>query len=392
MLPAGVAIGIAVAVAEPSPAPDRAVPSPVLEPAARPSAPTSKPVSKPLGDSPAAFIELTFVGDIMFGRFRGDGYDGIDIARVDVFGQVRALLASDLAVANLETPLVRAVPEKSPWSSHMRFAAPPRAAELLRDAGIGAVSLANNHAHDMRRQGALETPAILAEHGVVALGAGQTEQPLFQIEKVELVGWTIGFIAATTIRNGPQRADIPELPYLRRRDIAAQLVPVVAAARSEVDLIIVLMHWGLEYKDAPAIQQVRAARAVIDAGADAFIAHHPHVLQGIERYKHGLIAYSLGNFLFDNSRDPIRQSGVLRLRYQRDGRCLARAVFHPTFVRSWPSHHARRPNKWLAGQIRQRIARLSRAKPLVTEWREEGNDLVLTAPICPGQPQPTGTP
>lgn len=65
------------------------------------------------------------------------------------------------------------------------------------------------------------------------------------------------------------------------------------------DIIVISMHWGEEYKLRSNFQQQKLGRALIDAGADLIVGHHPHVIQEIEKYKHGWIAYSLGNFIFD---------------------------------------------------------------------------------------------
>jgi len=70
--------------------------------------------------------------------------------------------------------------------------------------------------------------------------------------------------------------------------------------RNQVDILIVNLHWGIEYFHLPTPNQILYARELIDAGADIIIGHHPHMLQGIEKYRHGIIAYSLGNFVFSD--------------------------------------------------------------------------------------------
>ena len=75
-----------------------------------------------------------------------------------------------------------------------------------------------------------------------------------------------------------------------------------------------LIHWGAEYADMPAKIQRSEAKRLIEAGADMVIGHHPHVLQGVERHEDGLIAYSMGNFLFENTNAIPKLTGVLRVR------------------------------------------------------------------------------
>ena len=354
-----------------------------FEPTIESAVETEQPAPETKASGPARPIELTFVGDVMFGRWREEGLREIDYKNFDVFGPMRDLMASDLVLANLETPLVRYIPEKPPYGTRLRFAAPPEAAAYMRRSGITAVTLANNHSFDMKFTGLHETPEILEEHGIVFFGRTRKEPPLFRVEPIEVEGWKIGFLAATGERNGPQRKNAPELPYVHPKKTAAALVPVIEEAKGKFDLIIVLLHWGLEYKERSTTVQIRAVRALIDAGADAVIAHHPHVLQAIEQYKNGLIAYSIGNFLFDNASDPLKFTGVLRLRYEPKKRCLERAVLHPAYVQRSPTYHPRPANNSMRKRVRERVIRLSREKPFRTEWKPEGKDLVLASPPCP---------
>jgi poly-gamma-glutamate capsule biosynthesis protein CapA/YwtB (metallophosphatase superfamily) len=90
-------------------------------------------------------------------------------------------------------------------------------------------------------------------------------------------------------------SDQPGLAWARPKDIAAD----VGAARTQADLVIVLLHSGIEGRQTPDAVQKRAAYAAIHAGATLVLGAHPHVLQGAERYHGGLIAYSLGNIVFD---------------------------------------------------------------------------------------------
>ena len=327
-------------------------------------------------------LEITFVGDVMFGRWRDTGLDPILYEEHDVLGRVHDFLAADLTVANLETPLVYELPEQSPYGTNLRFAASPRAAAYLVRSGIDVVSLANNHSFDMRMTGLLQTPTIVREAGLIAIGVSRTEPPLFRVEPVEVAGWKIGFLAATSERNGPQRKNAPELPYLTMPEMAKVLPPIIRKARPDYDLIIAFLHWGYEEKLVPHNWQVKAGRAMIDAGADAVIGHHPHVLQPMEQYGRGFIAYSLGNFLFDNTTANQQMTGVLRLRFRPEGKCLESAVVHPVFVKGSPTQHPRPATRWLRRKIHKRITDLSREKPFRTEWRAEGRDLALVGPPC----------
>ena len=328
---------------------------------------------------PESALEITLVGDVIFGRYRDDGYDPIPGPEDQPFAEIKATMAADMVLANLETPLARVLPAQSPIGTMYRFGAAAEMTQHLVDAGVTAVSLANNHFYDLRVQGMKETPAILAEYGIVALGAGREEEPLFRVETIERKGWRVGFIAVSTRRNAPDFEHAPRLPFSMARDLASHLGPVIAAGREEHDAVIVYIHWGDEYVDDPARIQQTAARELIDLGAVAVVGHHPHVLQGIERYKHGVIAYSLGNFLFENTNEIPRQTGVLRLRLAPAG-CLERVVFHPAFIKRSPSKHPAPATGAMGKVVRGRMETLS--KRLGTTLVREGEDLVVEGVGC----------
>jgi hypothetical protein len=342
--------------------------------------------------APTTSVELTFAGDIMFGRFDPDkGFFAIRAEKYDPFVEVAPLLASDLALVNLETPVMRKPPKKSAHGTRMRFVASAARAATLPRHGMTLVTLANNHFWDMKRAGAEETPVVLAELGVRAIGAARAEDPLFRVEVVDVKEWKVGFIAASTICNTDCDRARPRLPYAEDADLADQLVPVVAAARADpaLDLVIVSLHWGDEYLAAPESWQVDAAHRLIDAGANAVIAHHPHVLQGIERYKDGLVAYSLGNLLFDTTKGATKWSGVLRLGFEKPAggaACLASARFHPILVKrpddEMPVFRPTVATGKSFDAVATRLQTGSRADVLTaTDWTVDG-DVLATPGAC----------
>lgn len=356
----------------PDPGPAPSTPSTVRAEAVEHAAPDPVPAAP--ADPRAPSIELAFVGDVMFGRYTATGFAPIRAELHDPFADVRELLRADLTMANLETPVMRAPPARSPWGAIKRFVATPERVASLRAAGIDLVTLANNHAEDMRDDGITETAPLLGELGITAVGAVRTDAPLIRAETVVVRGWRIAFVAATTVRNAPSTGG-PLVPYVHADELAGALIPAIAAARPGHDLVIAALHWGDEYRDEPADWQVATAHAAIDAGADAVIGHHPHVLQPIERYRGGVIAYSLGNFVFDHLGPTVRQSGVLRLGFRRDGHCLERAVFHPAILVGRPVFRPVPAASARAGHVRRRLAALSRRRPYATAWIDDGDDL-----------------
>lgn len=362
------------AASEPAPAEIRPVPEAIPAPAASAPAP-STPARGPL--------ELAFVGDIILGKYVLHEYASL-LGDDDPFAAVRDLLDVDVLVGNLETPLVRQLPAKSPIHIGYRFGADEVAAGALARAGFDALSVANNHATDLLGDGLRETPDILRGLGIAAVGAARTGDDPVRVVTVERAGWRIGLVAATTYVNTAAAPDDPTIPLYRTRDLPRRLLPHLAAARASHDLLLVLLHWGQEYMPDPDHFQRVTARQLLDGGADLVVGHHPHVLQGFERHAHGLVAYSLGNFLFANTDERSRRSGVLRVRYEPGRRCPVRASFHPVWLGPAPRHRpepAGAPAPEILTQVRKASRRLG------TAWRPEPTELVLTDfPACAAAP------
>ena len=365
-----------------APTPPPAGATPVRAPTPQPllAAATAIIPGAPQATVTRAPLELTFVGDIIFGRYRADDtFDAIPGPDDHPFADIAELMRSDMLIGNLETPLTRDLPFKSPIGAQFRFGASKDMARHLVDGGFTALSLANNHAFDLRAQGMLDSPVILQELGLIPLGAARTEPPVFRVELIERASWKVGFLAVTARRNAPHHEGTPDLPFLSTPDFDATLGPLIEAARAEHDLIIVFVHWGEEYADSPGAHQRRAARALIDRGADLVVGHHPHVLQGIERHGRGAIAYSLGNFLFENTHEVPRLTGVLRARFDAR-RCLEALTFHPAYIKRIPSKHPVPATGGLGKLVRARMTTLS--DELSTTFETRGEDLVLADFPC----------
>ena len=327
---AGAAVALGGCVAEGDPEPT-AEPSPTVAPAtltptAAPATPTvvatqtptataspsPAPTPPPTPSPPPARVVLAAVGDVMLGRSVGVRLEseGAEVA----FAGVRHILAgADIAVANLESAIgVTGAPAPKAYT----FRAPPIAVEALALAGIDLVSLANNHSLDYGPESLAETRALLAEAGVLSPGAGPNRAAAHAAATVEREGLTIAFLAYVTVpveRGGydpstwAARDHTPGVAWLDIPTMAEEVV----AARRDADLVVVLLHFGMEWALEPSEAQREQARAAIDAGATLVIGSHPHVLQPLEAYGGGLIAYSLGNFVFDGFWDPANDSAIL---------------------------------------------------------------------------------
>ena len=268
----------------------------------RSPAPSAAPApTAPASASPRPEVTLVAAGDVMLGRTIGEGIarHGPEWPLAPVAGVLRS---ADIAFVNLESPLTaRGVPADKDFV----FRGPPAGALGLARAGVDIVSLANNHVLDYGLEGLTDTMQALSEAGVSYAGAGADEAAARSAAIIERNGLRVAFLAyvntppdsvsgfdASSTRATPDRAGVA---WLLPETVAAD----VTAARQRADLVIVSMHTGTEYEDSPTELQEAAAHAAIDAGATLVLGGHPHVLQGIERYKGGLIIYSLGNFVFD---------------------------------------------------------------------------------------------
>jgi poly-gamma-glutamate synthesis protein (capsule biosynthesis protein) len=318
---------------------------------------TSEPKAAP------APLRLRFVGDVIFGRYRKGHYRPLIPPDARVFADVRALLAGDWVVANLETPLLREIPARDARTGYF-FAATPELAAPLVQAGFDAVSLANNHAADLGTDGLGQTPVLLRELGIEPLGAARAQANAPYVRSLEVHGTRIAVLSITTRANFELPKGAPNVVYLPEHVLGQRLGPLVQQARPEHDLVVVLVHWGVEYARYPEMVQRNAARALIDAGADLVIGHHPHVLQEVELYHGGIIAYSLGNFLFGNTAPDVRLTGVLGIDVSATD-CRLQVRFDPAVMRRVPFIHPEPATGAVAEQARRRIL------PLATEQREQ---------------------
>ncbi len=268
-------------------------------------------------ESQSTRVSLAAVGDVMLARKVGrlmEKYGNV----YPVKEVAERLSRADLTFGNLESPIGtggRPLPQKGIW-----FRAKPDAAETLIEAGFDLVSVANNHALDYDREAFLETLDILSENNILAVGGGESIHDARKPVIVKKNGLKIGFLAYS------EMADIIWSRSYPRMLMATENQPGIAPAgpayvdemladvkdlAEKVDVVVLSLHWGNEYQYRPGDSQRELAHRLIDAGADLIIGHHPHTLQGLERYKHGLIAYSLGNFIFDQNFSRQTTEGLL---------------------------------------------------------------------------------
>jgi poly-gamma-glutamate synthesis protein (capsule biosynthesis protein) len=242
---------------------------------------------------------ILFGGDIMLDRAIRTQMEqhGVD----HVFAQLKHFFHSyDLVIANLEgaitTNQTRSVNTEWDDPNHFTFTFDPSVAKMLHQNNVKALSLANNHSADFGRDGVKQTKHYLKKARVSYFGAtGFEVKPSDRVVIINDIYPSLALVGYNEFVS----------------DGLALGIEDIAFARSEAEIVIVMSHWGPEYKPVANSEVVNVAHQLIEAGADLIIGSHPHVVQQKERYKGKTIYYSLGNFVFDQYFDPRFIKGLL---------------------------------------------------------------------------------
>jgi len=247
-------------------------------------------------DVDSAPIRLLFVGDIMLSRAIGSRMVKEQDWTFPFLKIASTTRDADLTFGNLENPVSsRGVNVGSIYS----FRADPRTLEGLLFAGFDVVSIANNHIWDYGTEAFKDTLVHLTKSGIAYAGAGLTYKEAHAPLVKEVRGTKIAYLAYTNLLPSFLNRKGDELTVAFPDE--EQLTLDIQVAKKQADIVIVSFHFGDEYVTTHNASQEKIAHTAIDAGADLVVGHHPHVVQGIEKYKGVYIAYSLGNFVFDQN-------------------------------------------------------------------------------------------
>ncbi len=327
---------------------------------------------------------LLFAGDTMLSRRYIEPRDGepVLVDSDDTLGDAKALLQhvkpylelADLASVNLETPLSDK-PLDDPLPKSVTFYSPTALGEALQWAGVDYVALGNNHLFDFQDEGMDATFAALDELGLHYSGGGHDDESarkpaLLDIDDspyafLSYVGWRGTFSPNQVAESGKGGAAFGD----------AAIVANDVARVPEGFVSVVQMHAGLEYAAVPSLSEQTTYHGAVEAGADIVIGHHSHVLQGFDIVDDRLIAYSLGNFLFDQYIYSTQLSALLFV--FMDGESLHRAEVVPLHVNGYVPTPATGEFRYA---ILHRLARLSNSDNVCA--KASGFHLVLEA--CQG--------
>jgi AmmeMemoRadiSam system protein B len=269
-------------------------------------------------------VSIMFGGDVMLSRTvnaKMEEYEDYTWP----FRSIKTLLLNpDISVINLEAPFVYSKNYNVPTGS-TTFKAHPLGVEGLKLSGINLVDLANNHFGNQGLEGMTDTFSILEKNNIQYIGAGVNRQSAHMPAIIESKGVVFGFLAY----------GYPDSLYVATEQGAGiahmnieQAVRDVQILKKQAHVVMVQMHAGTEYTETPNQKQITFARAMIDAGADMVVGHHPHWVQKVEEYNGSPIVYSLGNLVFDQMWSLETQQGVLA-KVVFDGSTLLRVEFTP---------------------------------------------------------------
>lgn len=277
----------------------------VLQPHPAPALPAqssvkAQPAQPPINTEESAIAEktisLTFVGDIMLDRYVRTTIDAH--TPLWPFEKILSELIGDAVIGNLEGPFTDQPSVAT--NEHLIFTFDPSHAIGLRQAGFTDLSLANNHTLNFGATGLASTRTTLETQGLRYFGDPSNQTTYSRTVRTN--DRSLTFVGYHGLVSGLDR-----------------ILAEVRAAKETGATVIVMAHWGNEYKDTASSKQVQDAHALIEAGADIIIGAHPHVIQPIEIYHNKLIIYSLGNFLFDQYFSPETVRGlVLHLALNQD--------------------------------------------------------------------------
>lgn len=241
-------------------------------------------------------IRFLFLGDLMLGGEFISYADKHDLDYLYPFDLLKPELSGvDIVFVNLEGPLF----EGSNYRPDVTLLLSNHHAivDLFDDCGISVINLGNNHIMDYGIEGLKKTLSVIKKKGLCILGAGDSIKEANTGMTVKIRDTTVGFLSFTSDEPNVNAiiasAKKPGCDSFQDYRATSQKVEKL---KKEVDIVCVSLHWGHEFYLYPSYEQIKLAHRLVDAGADYIIGHHPHVIQGIERYKGSLIIYSLGNF------------------------------------------------------------------------------------------------
>ena len=277
-------------------------------------------------------LRIGFGGDVNMGRQLGKMM--LEDTTIYPFSKLDSLMnTTDLNIVNLEG----IISEQNGitqigWE---RFVAPPIAVKSLKKAKIKIVSVGNNHAFDFGKDALINCFDILKSNGIYWIGGGKDKIESFKSLIIEKNGVSCGIVGVTSVSNFLFRLEDSIMIARPEKDMILKVLKIIDTC----DYKIIFYHGDNEYNFEPSEKKINFARWCIDNGFDIFIGHHPHIIQPVERYKNGIIFYSLGNFVFRQNKEGTDKGLFLIFDFFEDSldiKCfLIKADFFPEIINDY---------------------------------------------------------
>ena len=256
-------------------------------------------------------LNVVFTGDILLDRGVRRVIDKHGVDHLFTEGVDSVFRSAQVVVGNLECPATKI---QSPVQKLYIFRGEPEWLEALKRHGITHLNLANNHSIDQGREGLMDTRQNIIDAGMTPIGAGanmtEAAEPIL-LSKTPRNVWLVPSLRLAL----ENYAYLPDKPCVSQEPMDSLLNRVHRLRKADsTAVIIVSLHWGGEHTMHPVKSQRWDARQIIRAGADVLVCHHTHTLQDVEDINGHSVFYSIGNFIFDQSKPENTKACIVRLK------------------------------------------------------------------------------
>ena len=287
-----------------------------------PSPPATVATSTPTPSPARRAIVIQATGDVSLDpayipAFRDRGYGWA------WSGLGGAFRRDDLTIVNLECPATTVV---APLDKEFVFRCDPAALPAMRRAGVEIANQANNHALDQGVDGLLDSIANVRAAGLIPVGAGADEASAIAPAIVDVGGWQVAVVGIGQVLDPLRQVAGSQTPGTAAGHDVEEMLRGIRAASRVADIVVVVIHWGVELDTRPRSWQVEQARRMVEAGADVIFGHHAHRLQPLETVAGRPVFYSLGNFVWPRLSAAGSRTAVARVEVAPDGTLTASLV------------------------------------------------------------------
>ena len=256
-------------------------------------------------------LNVVFTGDILLDRGVRRVIDKHGVDHLFTEGVDSVFRSAQVVVGNLECPATKI---QSPVQKLYIFRGEPKWLEALKRHGITHLNLANNHSIDQGREGLMDTRQNIIDAGMTPIGAGanmtEAAEPVL-LSRTPRNVWLVPSLRLAL----ENYAYLPDKPCVSQEPMDSLLNRVHRLRKADsTAVIIVSLHWGGEHTMHPVNSQRWDARQIIRAGADVLVCHHTHTLQDVEDINGHSVFYSIGNFIFDQSKPENTKACIVRLK------------------------------------------------------------------------------